>query len=284
MGSVYRRGSKWWLRYKGPDGKWTQASSGLDVADEDKARKMLAKLEARIAAGTEVVGGTQAGPLLLRQYADAWVKDREARQIRSAKDDGSRLRKHVYPVIGDVPMAEVGQRHVRDLVRGMVAGKALAARTVLHVYNTLKTMFNDARVDLLVEMNPCLLRRSDLPKKVDKDPNFRALAIFEREEVVALCTSPVVPQDRRLLYAILSFAGLRFGEAAALRWSAYDLGKTPLGMLRVAVSWDSANNREKAVKTERPREVPVHPELARLLSGWLGEGVGFDDGAGAHSR
>jgi hypothetical protein len=83
--------------------------------------------------------------------------------------DGARFRKHVYAVLGDVPIADVSQRHVRDYVRGLVAAKTLAPRTIHHVVNLMKTMFNDARVDLLVEINPCLLKRGEMPKKVDKD-------------------------------------------------------------------------------------------------------------------
>jgi hypothetical protein len=38
-----------------------------------------------------------------------------------------------------------------------------------------------------------------LPKKVDKDPAFRANAIFSREELEQLICDPRILQDRRFL-------------------------------------------------------------------------------------
>src|SRR5579863_7510945 len=60
----------------------------------------------------------------------------------------------------------------------------------------------------------------------------------------------------------------RSGEAAALKWSSYDATVTPLGKLVVASSYSIKKKAEKSVKTERPREVPVHPTLAKILAAW----------------
>ena len=42
----------------------------------------------------------------------------------------------------------------------------------------------------------------------------------------------------------------------------------PLGRLVVASSYSIKKKAVKAVKTERPREVPVHPTLAKVLATW----------------
>src|SRR5216684_3940483 len=61
---------------------------------------------------------------------------------------------------------------------------------------------------------------------------------------------------------------MRIGEAAALRWRAYDPSLNLLGRLLIASSYNRKRKLEKAVKTERPREVPVHPTLAKMLAPW----------------
>jgi hypothetical protein len=60
---------------------------------------------------------------------------------------------------------------------------------------------------------------------MDKDHTWRASAVFQRGELQQLIT------DVRL-YALLALAGLRFGEAAALRWRSYESTTEPLGRLR----------------------------------------------------
>ena len=44
--------------------------------------------------------------------------------------------------------------------------------------------------------------------------------------------------------------------------------KRALGRLRVSTAMHAADKREKGVKTDRPREVPVHPTLAKVLATW----------------
>src|SRR5437899_257583 len=73
----------------------------------------------------------------------------------------------------------------------------------------------------LLDTNPCVLKRGELPKKIDKDPTWRQGAIFTKNEVEAAISDDRIPMDRRVLYALLLLAGLRFGEAAALRWRSY---------------------------------------------------------------
>jgi len=127
-------------------------------------------------------------------------------------------------------------------------------------------------VDEILDFNPCVLKRGDLPRKTDKDPRWRSRAVFSREEIEALIYDDRIPEDRRVLYALEFLTGMRSGEAAALRWNAWDQSPAPLGKLAVAVSYDSRAKVEKATKTERPREVPVHPALAKVLASWWESG------------
>ncbi len=148
------------------------------------------------------------------------------------------------------------------------ATEQLGHRTVRSVYGTLHTIFDDAVAAEMIAVSPCSLKKGDLPKKIDKDPEWRAGAIFSRDEVEVLISDERIPPDRRVLNAILVVAGLRFGEAAALRWRNHDATVTPLGRLTIAHSFDMKTKRVKEVKTGVPRLVPVHPTLATVLDAW----------------
>jgi integrase len=235
-------------------------------------RQLLNRLQSLGAVGEP----SRARRITVRRFARDWIAARARRDVASAKDSETRLRIHVLPSIGRMALAEVRPTDIRQLfveLRQRIGSKPteLGSRTVRHIYGDLHRLFEDAITEELLTVNPCVLRRGELPPKVDKDPAWRQQAIFTRREVSYL-TSSAVTEDRRVLYAILAFAGLRFGEAAALRWRHYDPRATPLGSLTVAASFSYRTRKEKSVKTGHPRTVPVHPELAAHLARWRARG------------
>jgi hypothetical protein len=103
--------------------------------------------------------------------------------------------------------------------------------------------------------------------------------LFSRDEVELVISSDSIPLDRRVLYALFFFTGVRLGEAAGLLWSDVDDAAAPLKRLSISRSYDGDT------KTQTPREVPVHPVLASILAEWklsgfaamLGRHPGKDD-------
>ena len=83
-----------------------------------------------------------------------------------------------------------------------------------------------------------------------------------------MISDPRIPPDRQVVYGLELLAGVRPGEAAALRWRHYDPVVTPLGKLLVAKSYNTRKNREKSTKTDAVKHVPVHPVLAAMLAEW----------------
>ena len=154
-------------------------------------------------------------------------------------------------------MTEVRPRHLHELVLALRADGKVAPRTIRHVYATLRTMFHDAVAFEVIDVTPCVLERGVLPKKVDKDPNWRHTAIFGRHEVETLIADLRILPDRRVLHALKALAGLRHAEAAELTWAQIDTNLEPLGGILLGKT-----------KSGVPRRVPIHPVLARVLSGW----------------
>jgi integrase len=284
MGYIYQRGERLWIGYWDRAKQLQQQATGLKIGQEPAARDALSKIMARIDAGDDV-DEMLIGPINVRRYAEHWTKLRLQQGVASCADDHTRIRLHALPSIGHLLIGDVRPRHIRDLVRSLRAKGRMAPRSIRHVYGALHTMFRDAVVDELITANPCILKRGELPKLIDKDPTWRAGAVFTRGELEQLISDERIPPDRRVLYALLGIAGLRFGEAAALRWRCYDTTLEPLGRLLIATSWCTSKRTEKSTKTEQPRQVPVHPTLAKMLAAWklgawqvmMGRAAGPDD-------
>lgn len=281
MGSVFRRpGSRFlWIAYVDAAGERRQVSS--KTSDEKQAEALLDELERRVEAQKDSGLVEDSGPLTVGKYARKWVRDRKARGVGSANDDEARLR-YVLPKIGEMPLEDVRVRHIRDLVRDLVgaprlarkgmkaSGKPLAPRSVRHIYGVVRVMFSDAVAEELIPVTPCVLkeRRKEIPAKKDADPLWRKDAVFTREEVETLISDERIPEDRRVLYALAFLLGARIGEISALRWSDWDGRGEPLGRMAVAKSFNHQTKQVKGVKTENPREVPVLPLLADVLTEW----------------
>ncbi|HEX7942890.1 MAG TPA: hypothetical protein VF488_13850, partial [Gemmatimonadaceae bacterium] len=136
-----------------------------------------------------------------------------------------------------------------------------------HVYGTLRAMLNDAVAHELIPSSPCVLN-DELPAKRDKDRTWRRTAVFTRDEVEAIISAESTPDDRRVLASLMFLGAMRFGEAAALTWRDYDPTCAPLGKLVIEKSYSTKKRKVKGTKTDNPREMPVHPTLARILARW----------------
>jgi integrase len=278
VASVYARGRKLCCRLKGDEepGTWSSAPTpfqlchGGDAAEACticKAARRSAERYAREAQKAiderNTDGGEPSGQQTVRRNSLKWLAERRARGIRSVDQEESRLRHYLWPRLGSMSLAAVRPRDIRDLIRELRAKGELAPRSILNVYGVIHALFRDAVVEELIATNPCILKRGELPTKVDKDPEWRALATYTIREVEQLISDPRIPVERRVQNALKAIAGLRHGEVAGLRWRHYDPTMEPLGRLIVATSYDTGRT-----KTEVTRRVPVHPTLATLLAAW----------------
>ncbi len=167
MGSVYRRKNKLWIRFKNEDGKWTQSKTPYHLGQEREARKLLERVQDKIAAGEEL-GIEHQGPLTVTDFAKKWIKDRRLVGVTDWENDERRLRRHVLPRIGSMALDEVRPRHLVSLMTDVRA--RLAPRTVRNVYSVLRALFRDAVLADLVEQTPAILGKYQLGTVEDADP------------------------------------------------------------------------------------------------------------------
>ncbi len=307
MASIYARGEVLWMNFKNRDGERECRSTGYRVGQEAQARELASEVERQAAQERKVPVSTRRkrdepapapkpkaappvktepvrrldlfpaapeGALRVETFAEEWSLGRT--DLSSGKNEIQQMRLHVFPVIGHMAIADVRPRHIRDLVnilkektsdaRNCRGGK-LAPRTIRHLFAVLRVMFKSAMIDEHITVSPMVVERNVLPKNVDKDPEWRSTAIFEREELVAAISDRRIPLHRRMIYALEGVAGVRHSEAAGLRWRAYDPKGAPLGKLVI-----SRSGAKERTKTQVTREIPVHPVLAALLDEWKASG------------
>jgi integrase len=276
---VYKRGNKLWISYAVPaemaaeHGCQRTIRESAETGDSKAAARLLAQRRREIRDGTWRPAKLGGHGLTLETYAERWSAQRVRSGVRSATRDLERLAP-LLAIIGKRRIGEIKRTDVRNAIvemrnqlgkRGKAKGKPYSPMTIHRAYGVLRALFGEAQREEIVVVNPCTLRAlaGDLPARKDADPRWRALAVFTREEVQLLLSDQRVPETRRVLYALLFFCGLRIGEAVARTWGDYDDKATPLGRLTVATQHEGRD-----LKTEKPRDVPVHPELARVLAVW----------------
>lgn len=270
---LYLRGSTWWATYTAHGVRQYETT---DTADKRIAASFLSARRRELREGTWKPRGESRETLTVGEYIERWIARRREAGVLTWDKEADRLRRFVVPVLGEKKLGDVKRPDVVALVAEVSKAKiknakkgeeprTISPRSILHVYSALRTMYADAVVDELVAASPCTLRtkRGELPTKKDRDPTWRARAVFTREEAETLLSSEIVPVDRQVFYALGFLTGMRAGEIIGRRWRDWDAVARPLGSLLVATQYDDADT-----KTERTRQVPVHPTLAAILAAW----------------
>ena len=206
-------------------------------------------------------------------YADRWLKSREAK-VSSIRDDRSRLRDHVLPIVGPLDVATFGRddvENVRDALDVKIASGALSWKTARNVWGTFTKMCDDMvstkRRDLRARRdNPALgVKAPDRGKRKGKQ-------FLYPNEVLALVSCEAVPLSWRRNAAVAAYTYLRDGELRELGWEDVDLEHATIS---VSHAYNRRSGASKAPKTEAgTRTVPIEPTLLPLLQAMHDECAG----------
>jgi integrase len=209
------------------DGVWR--ARYRDAAGKEHARHFKLKRDAQRwldEVATSVLTGQyvdpRAGRVTFREYAEQW-RTSQVHRDQTADSYESRLRLHVYPVIGDMPLASIMPSTIQALVKRMsteAEGRAaLAPSSVALIHKVVGTVFRAAVRDKKIPESPCVDIR--LPKlgKTRVTP-----LTLEQVEIIR----DAVPAELRALIVLVAGTGLRQGEALGLtRDRLRLLGKNP---------------------------------------------------------
>jgi integrase len=197
----FGKGSRWRLRYDGPDGREKNESFGRKI-DADNRKKVV---EADLLRGTYI--DPDAGKVTFRKQAEEAIENRVLNPS-SREKMRQRLENHVYPVIGSHEIGLLAKRPslIQGMVRKMEA--TLAPVTIEVIMAHVSMVFAVAVDDELVAKNPVLSKTVTLPKVVAKK-----LIVWTPDQVFAM--QDALSERYQISVDIGAGLGMRRGEILA---------------------------------------------------------------------
>jgi integrase len=200
----------------------------------------------------------------IEAYSKRWLDEREPR-VNSIRDDRSRMRDHVLPILGPLDVRTVTRddvERVRDDLDAKIIRGELAWKTVASVWTLVTSMCKD----MASAKKRAFRVREDNPARDVKPPERggrKAKQYLYPSEFLSLVSSDAVPLRWRRLFAIAIYTYMRAGELKALDWTDVDLEHRTI---HVHKSEDRVRKREvKSTKSGVARRIPIEPELLPLL-------------------
>jgi integrase len=225
----------------------------------DERLPTLRKLVDGYCKGTERREGEAplAGTMTLETFARKWTSGELARDFpdhvkvkRSVDQDVYRFEKHIYPVVGTVPLERFRLEDAEAVMRALPPELSPASRR--HMAQLLSRLMRMAHY-------PCrLIERNPLPPGFLPKPGARKMFVYlyPAEDAKLLgCTE--VPLVRRVLYGVLDREGMRREDGVSLKWSALDL-------VRGAVTLED----HKTADHDGARAWALDPSTAEALRRW----------------
>lgn len=113
-GSVFPYRGRLYVQFKDPKrgGKFSKRATPYKPGQEAEAEKVLASIREQLAAQARYLAAG-SGEVSVQSYGEQWLKGRQHQS--SWRDDQGRLREHVYPEIGSMPLANIRARHLLQL-------------------------------------------------------------------------------------------------------------------------------------------------------------------------
>lgn len=190
---------RWQVRWRDDSGK--EHKRNFESSREAKA--LETEINHQLQAGTYV--DRAAGRVGFREYAEAW-RAAQPHRPNTARRARSVLSVHVYPAIGDRPVAAVRTSEIQGLVGRMA--RHLKPSSVRPNVSLIRAIFRAAVRDRIISQSPADgLKLPSVHKK-----KFVPLTV---EQVEALADA--LPPRYRALVAVGAGLGLRPGELFGLR-------------------------------------------------------------------
>jgi integrase len=197
----YGTGKRWRARITGPDGK--EHGKCFDLKTE--AERFMNTSAADVTRGTWLA--PDAGRVTLQTYGEGWLS-MQTFEASTREAVETRLRKHVYPVLGRYTLAQLAASP--SLVQAWLAGLAVSDAYAKVIFTTLSTILNAAVADKKITANPCRERNVVKRRKAASRP-VEAWASQQVADVRA-----ALPERWRILVDLGADLGLRQGEIFGL--------------------------------------------------------------------
>jgi integrase len=273
--TLYEHGANWCFRYHDKTGKRCIAAvcpiegqGAIKSAVERDKRKIevmstLGLIQGEMSPEVKAV-------ITFRNAATSYLQsasERKRKPLKPAttKSYYSYLTNHLLPTIGELPLAQVTNRSVRELVAALDA-KKLSPKTVIEIIGFVKIVVASIVDD---EGTPIYARTWN--------HEFMDMPVLGKQSQVAFEAPEIekfIARARKresVLYALLAGTGLRIGEALAIRISGTDEQTVISPDCRtIFVRKSIYNSTEQEPKTaDAIRDVDVCSELASFIEAYI---------------
>lgn len=259
-------GQVWEARYRGPDGNEVKKWFNRKV----DGQRWLDEATAGMVTGKYV--DPRAGEIVFQDYGDEW-RAMQVHRPSSAAHYETMLRRHVYPYIGHMKLAEITPSAIQAWVKKI--SQTLAASTVGVVHGIVSSCFKSAVRDRRISSNPCEGTR--LPEVERK----RVVPLTD--EQVWTLYSKIDPRFKALIH-LCAATGLRQGEVFGLTADRIDFLRGIVKVDRQAVAL--AKEPIRFGPPKRPasyREIPVPRDVIEVLSAHIAKYELGNDGLIFHA-
>src|SRR5579871_5622343 len=264
-GSVYRRaGAQVWTV------AWTQngvqhTESGFP--DEETAERFRCLKVVDVAEGKDPrLKKKHTGTL--RDLAEVWLTTRcgtkaegdkppMAGTHRSGNQDRYRWEGHLREAVGHLAPDDLDAATLRTVLEERLAA-GLSPATVQLLQRLVSTLYTDLIEQGVASRNPARMLPRKFRKRIKPTYDPKKTPFVEKREDVAKLFQ-ALPEPINVAYALSALAGLRPGEARALKWTNVDLNRR---MIYVRES------TKGPTKDKDSREAPIVPALHDLLVTW----------------
>jgi integrase len=234
-------------RYRDPSGHRHRAPRTFATLAD--ANGWLSATEAAIVRGAWI--DPRAGTITFREYADGWLESRPGLRPRTVELYRSLLDRHLVPAFGDHQLGKLTAPVVRHWYARLLRSSAPGRVTVAKCYRLLRAILNTAVADELIGRNPCAISGAG----IERTPERPTATIAQ---VWALADA-VEPRFRALVLTA-AFAGLRFGELAAITRKRVDLGAGTISVVENQVELSGGVLIIGPPKSEAGRRTLVIPD------------------------
>lgn len=206
---IFKRGSTWWVSYKGSDGKRHQENTheiSVTKAKERRREKLAKAKEERTLGYTAPTKDTLGEfiPTYLAHQKPHLTPDGYERSRGIVED-------HLKGSLGSLRLAEIRADQVRDYIDKRLL--SVKPGTVVREVNVLKNLMEYALEKKRIAVNH--VRRMKLPKANDERVRH-----IDKEGLKAILTE--CPEWLRPIVGLLVATGMRRSEVLNLRWSWID--------------------------------------------------------------
>ena len=269
---------RWQARYAGPDGIDRPADETF--ATKTDADVWLTLKEADIRNGDWI--NPDDGKIRLVDYSQTWIAERTGLRPKTVELYGYLLRRHLTPVLGSMPIADIQAGHVRRWRKHLLDG-GVSPVTAAKAYRLLKTIMSTAADDGAIKRNPCRIKGGGSEVSPER-------VVLSVPQVFAL--GDAIEPRYRALVLLGTFTSLRWGELCALRPADIDMDARTVRVERSLTELQNGALAFGPPKTDAGRRTVGFPELIAPVIRWLlscfaqdqDDGLVFTGPAGAPLR